>query len=87
MDDLGEFEDMRLNFIKGNEITSKQKMMDLMYVAITEEKMGALQHDAPVTEKINGVQTILNFFKENEEYEKCAELKKIINELNAKNKS
>lgn len=86
MDDLDEFEDMRINFIKGNEITSKQKMMDLMYIAITEEKMGALKHDAPTADKIGGVQTILNFFEKNEEYEKCAELKKIIKKLNAKNK-
>lgn len=86
MDDLEEFEDRRINFLKGNEFGSRQKMMDLMYIAITERKMGALQHDAPLDEKIQGVQTILDFFKEEEQYEKCAELKKIIQELHAKNK-
>jgi hypothetical protein len=43
--------------------------------------MGALKHEAPLEDKIEGVQTVLNFFKEREEYEKCIELKKIIDKL------
>jgi hypothetical protein len=43
--------------------------------------MGALKYDGSIKEKIEGVQTVLNFFKENEDYEKCKELKKIIDDL------
>ena len=81
MDDLEEFEDKRINFIKNNDLTSKQNMMELIYSAITEKKHGALKHDAPTSEKIEGVQTILNFFKEIEDYKKCAVLKTIIQDL------
>ena len=56
-------------------------MMELIYSSIIKDKMGALNHDAPVEDKIEGVQNVLNFFKEREEYEKCKELKKIIDKL------
>ena len=68
-------------FIKKLHEASKEDMMDAMYFSIVNGKMGALKHDGSVEEKIEGVKTVLNFFKENEDYEKCKELKKIIDEL------
>jgi hypothetical protein len=79
MDELSEYDDTK--FIKKIQESSREDMMHLIYDSIVNEKMGALKHSAPVEDKIEGVQKILNFFKEREEYEKCLELKKIIDKL------
>ena len=79
MDELGEYDETK--FIKKIQESSREDMMHLIYDSIVNEKMGALKHNAPVEDKIEGVQKILNFFKEREEYEKCLELKKIIDKL------
>jgi len=68
-------------FIKKLHEASKEDMMDVMYSSIVNGKMGALKHDGTIEEKIEGVKTVLNFFKENEDYEKCKELQKIIKKL------
>ena len=81
MDELEEYEYDETKFIKKLQESSKDEMMDLIYNSIVNERMGALKHNAPIEDKIEGVQKILDFFKEREEYEKCLELKKIINKL------
>lgn len=81
MDELEEYEYDETKFIKKLQESSREEMMDLVYNSIVNERMGALKHNAPVEDKIEGVQKILNFFKEREEYEKCFELKKIIDKL------
>lgn len=81
MDDLDEYENNETKFIKKLHESSKEDMMELIYSSIIKDKMGALNHNAPVEDKIEGVQNVLNFFKEREEYEKCKELKKIIDKL------
>ena len=68
-------------FIKKLREASKEDMMDAMYSSIVNGRMGALKHDGTIEEIIEGVQTVLNFFKDIEDYEKCKELKKIINSL------
>jgi hypothetical protein len=68
-------------FIKKLHEASKEDMMDVMYSSIVNGKMGALKHDGTIEEKIEGVKTVLNFFKDKEDYEKCKELKKIIEKL------
>jgi hypothetical protein len=68
-------------FIKRLHEASKEDMMDVMYSSIVNGKMGALKHDGTIEEKIEGVKTVLNFFKDKEDYEKCKELKKIIEKL------
>jgi hypothetical protein len=68
-------------FIKKLHEASKEDMMDAMYSSIVNGKMGALKHDGDIEEKIEGVKTVLKFFKENEDYEKCKELQKIIDRL------
>jgi hypothetical protein len=81
MDDLEEYNDNEIGFIKKLHESSREDMMEIIYNSIVGDKMGALKHDAPVSDKIDGVQSVLNFFKEREEYEKCKELKKIIDKL------
>jgi|DEB19_MinimDraft_2_1074335.scaffolds.fasta_scaffold42169_1 hypothetical protein len=81
MDELDEFENDEIGFIKKLQNSSREEMMELIYNSVIKEKMGALKHDAPISEKIIGLESLLNFFKEKEEYEKCNELKKIINKL------
>jgi hypothetical protein len=81
MDDLDEFENNETDFIKKLHNSSREEMMEMVYNSVIKEKMGALKHDAPVREKIIGLQSLLDFFKEKEEYEKCGELKKIIDKL------
>lgn len=83
MDELDEYEGNDTKFIKRLHESSKEDMMELIYNSIVKDKMGALKHNAPLENKIEGVESVLNFFKEREEYEKCHELKKIINTLNA----
>ena len=68
-------------FIKKLHEASKEDMMDAMYFSIVNGKMGALKHDGSIEEKIEGVKTVLKFFKENEDYEKCKELQKIIDKM------
>lgn len=81
MDELEENKYDETEFIKKLQESSKDEMMDLIYNSIVNERMGALKHNAPILSKIEGVQNILDFFKEREEYEKCLELKKIIDKL------
>jgi 3-dehydroquinate dehydratase len=81
MDDLDEYDNTETDFIKKLQNASKEDMMEIIYKSIIEKSMGALNHDAPVSVKIEGVQIVLDFFKDREEYEKCTELKKIIDKL------
>lgn len=81
MDDLDEYDNKETDFIKKLQNASKEDMMEIIYKSIIEKSMGALNHDAPVSVKIEGVQIVLDFFKDREEYEKCTELKKIIDKL------
>lgn len=68
-------------FIEQLKSSSQEIMMDLIYKAIIKNEMGALKNDSPIEEKIAALQTVLNFFKEKEEYEKCHNLKHIINNI------
>lgn len=81
MDDLDEYDNKETDFIKKLQNASKEDMMEIIYKSIIEKSMGALNHDAPPSVKIEGVQIVLDFFKDREEYEKCTELKKIIDKL------
>jgi len=87
MDDIEDFEDNYTpKFVKDLQESSKETMMDMIYNAVVNDTHGALKHDSPNIAKIEGLNTILNFFKEREEYEKCHEIKKILDKY-ANNKS
>jgi hypothetical protein len=82
MDELEEYNSTNSNqFLKKLQNSSKEDMMELIYNSIVESKMGALKHNGTINDKIEGVQSVLNFFLEREAYEKCLELKKIIIKL------
>jgi len=68
-------------FIKKLYGGSNEDMMEAMYSSIINGRMGALKHNGTIEEKIEGVKTVLKFFKKNEDYEKCKELKRIIDDL------
>jgi len=69
-------------FIKKLHESPKEEMMIHIYNAIVASKRGALKHnDTSIAEKIIGVETVLTYFKDREEYKICAELKNIIDKL------
>ena len=72
-------------FIEQLKTSSKEIMMDLIYKAIIKEEMGALENNTPIEEKIEALQTVIRFFIEREEYERCHELKKIIDKIYVNN--
>mgnify|MGYP000226648718 FL=1 len=68
-------------FIEKLKSSSKEIMMDLIYKAIIENEMGALNNNTPKEEKIAALETVIKYFVEQEEYERCHELKKIIRNI------
>ena len=80
MDDIEEYDEGQMGFMKDLQESSKETMMEMIYNAIVNKQHGALNHEASNSTKIEGLTNILNFFKEREEYEKCHEINKIINE-------
>jgi|TARA_B100000768_G_scaffold179379_1_gene196941 hypothetical protein len=68
-------------FIEQLKTSSKEMMFELIYKAIIENEMGALKNNSPKEEKIAALETVVRFFAEKEEYERCHELKKIISKI------
>ena len=68
-------------FIEQLKSSSKEIMMELIYKAIIENEMGALNNSTPVEEKIAALETVIKYFVEKEEYERYHELKKIISNI------
>lgn len=68
-------------FIEKLKSSSREIMMDLIYKAIIEDEMGALKNNTPKEEKIAALETVIKYFAEQEEYERCHELKKIISNI------
>ena len=60
---------------------SKETMMNMIYSAIVNEEERAIKSETDPGEKIIALTNILNFFKELEEYEKCSNIKKIIDKI------
>lgn len=59
------------------------KFMDKLYEAVSGEFKDALHNDDPVSAKSKVLNTMIQYFQAKEEYEKCAELKKMADSLNA----
>ena len=57
-------------FIEKLKSSSKEIMMDLIYKAIIENEMGALNNNTPKEEKIAALETVIKYFVEQEEYER-----------------
>lgn len=76
-----EIDDDALNFFNAVQNLPKDKMMDLVYYAIVNKKQGALKGNSTREEKIEALNFIISWFESLEEYEKCVELKKILQEI------
>ena len=68
-------------------VDMKSTMMDMIYDAIMVDINGAIKANTPISEKINALNTVLKHFEIKEEYEKCLNIKKIIDKIHANNSS
>jgi hypothetical protein len=55
--------------------------MDKLYEALSGEFRGMVHDTSPIEEKLQALDSIRVHFQEREEYEKCAEIKKMTEEL------
>ena len=69
------------HFIYGMRHASRNMMMDCVYSAIMENSNLVLKSETTKNRKIDAINHILKFFEDIEQYEKCAELKKIIDKI------
>lgn len=60
---------------------SKETMMNMIYNAVVNGEEKALKSETDPKEKVNALTSILNFFIGLEEYEKCSNIKKIIDKI------
>lgn len=65
----------------------RKKLMNVLYYTIMKDQELAVSSDVPAEEKILALNNIIKYFKETEEYEKCHNIKKIIEKINANNTS
>jgi hypothetical protein len=70
-----------LRFFNSVRNLPREKMMDLVYKAIINRKQDALNSTSSKEEKLEAITFIISWFEAREEYEKCNELKKIIQEI------
>ena len=61
--------------------TDYDAFMDKLYEALTGEFRTAIYDGSPVTEKTKAIWTMIDHFKATEQYEKCASLKRLADEL------
>ena len=77
-----EFDDSEeSNHIESLRASSKETMMNMIYNAVVDEEERALKSETDPDEKVLALTNILNFFLEIEEYEKCSNIKKIIDKI------
>jgi hypothetical protein len=75
---LSEFEDNGIeHIIQG----SKDTMMNMIYKAIVNNEQDALSSNTPANEKLDALTNVLQYFEGTEEYEKCFNIKKIIDKI------
>ena len=63
--------------------TDYDKFMAKLYEAVSGEFKDALHNNDPIDKKEKALNTMIQYFQDREEYEKCAELKKMADSLNA----
>jgi len=59
--------------------------MEKLYAALSGEFRGMVHDSSPVEEKLKALWSMIHHFESKEEYEKCAELKKMTEELDKTN--
>lgn len=75
---ISDFEDSGIqHLIEG----SKDTMMNMVYEAIMRNEEDAIYSNTPIEEKVTALNNVLGYFETTEEYEKCYNIKKIIDKI------
>ena len=75
---ISDFEDSGIkHLIEG----SKDTMMNMVYEAIMRNEEDAIYSNTPIEEKVTALNNVLGYFETTEEYEKCHNIKKIIDKI------
>lgn len=61
--------------------TDYDAFMNRLYEALTGEFKDVIHDSSPVNEKSQAIWTMIKHFEKNEEFEKCAELKRLVDDL------
>ena len=77
-DDAAASEFDRINELKES---SKETMMNMIYNAVINEEDRAISSETPKDQKLEALNNIIDFFVQLEEYEKCSNIKKIIDRI------
>jgi hypothetical protein len=72
-----DFDDNIGDIIEG----SKDTMMNMIYKAIVNNEQDALSSNTPSQEKLSALMGVLQYFEGTEEYEKCYNIKKIMDKI------
>ena len=82
MHDLGDYSDNpEFNEIEELREASKDTMMNMIYNAVVNEEEKAISADTPKDQKLEALNNIIAYFIGTEEYEKCSNIKKIIDRI------
>lgn len=60
---------------------SKDTMMNMIYNAIINHTEQAVYNNVPREEKVEALTNVIKYFEEIEEYEKCFDIKKVIQQI------
>lgn len=60
---------------------SKDTMMNMIYNAVINHQEQAIYNNVPSEEKVEALTNVLRYFEETEEYEKCYDIKNIIQKI------
>jgi hypothetical protein len=80
MSDINSYSKIILELISLR-MTDQDAFMDRLYDALTGEFRTAIHDTTPVEGKVQAIWTMINHFQKLEAYEKCAELKKLVEQL------
>lgn len=77
---------MLSEFEEHNDITplveaSRDTMMNMIYDAVINHTDQAVYNSVPKEEKVEALTNVIKYFEEIEEYEKCFDIKKVIQQI------
>ena len=79
--DVNEFSDQFFGHLGHDE---RRHFMEVCYQKILQHPKLLMEHTSPATVKTNSINVLIKYFESAEEYEKCAELTKLINNINGR---
>ena len=80
MSDLNKYSKILLDLVYLRQ-TDYDAFMNRLYEALTGEFRDVINDSTPVEEKSQAIWTMIKHFEKNEEFEKCADLKKLADQL------